>query len=889
MNPINIDRNKIFASILVFLIIINPSIFTVNQFFYSVVVNSRPTPAQSENEFKIGVMGLVGDWDMAITDGENILYNYYRINSLEPLIWQHENSLEPKPQLATTWDYELWPEEHNSLGFNNTGGVKAIDITLRNGVKFHDGSDWNATVAKWNIDRLFIITGNLTGNGDLRNQDNYWKKTEKNKPYFTLSWNLSEYDADGIGFSPTDYSYYYINETTKIYNPNPYGGYDSVSGLHFHYAPYDMFPIIRHVKIIEEQQSGGKIRVEFNDWNSQGILSLKFPMISIDSYKDYMDKGIYGYENSVLDPKNPTIVDHMIGTGPYLYVEHDQAALPPRGYMLKNENYWNRTALEAQGWFDADRVSIYNFELTEMGKDGLNTAFLVHFLDYAQSNMYFPLDYNAIIANPNIKYTEKGVIPYINQITLNCINETWWSGEPSAEFGWVDINSWYPSEQGYPGGVPRKLREAISFAFNYDLYIHTLRNDRVVRAGGLLGTDNVYYNSSTPLADYNLTKAREILLFTEDDPDTFTYDQTIYNFSKICADRSLDVSSTNAAWQDVADNNPIFVLDFYWDTAHEDEKWVLQNSLRNIGVALKDRIGNTNRVSTIIWDIIRMYWGTTFDGSHSIWSANAWVMDYPMSVTNPEDWVEANYGDPNHGTWRTPTYSVTDQFPWWNLAFCYDTEIDDWLGRIAFSNTTENQYWINKITEKVQTDLYPMLYISQEKYGVPLWRDWEMNFNRGDLFFANFRFVPYPPISIPGIFSLFSDAEAPDTDGNFNLNWSSSSEAQNYSLYRHNNLITEINGSVSLLVNQTATSPISITGLSSGEYYYVVVAHNLLGDRMSNNVHIIVDIPAVPSDPEISGYNSLILIGLTFGTSLVLLIKKKQKEERNRRKKSFYE
>jgi peptide/nickel transport system substrate-binding protein len=42
------------------------------------------------------------------------------------------------PELATKW--EVAPDK------------TSITLTLRQGVKFHDGSDWNATVAKWNID-----------------------------------------------------------------------------------------------------------------------------------------------------------------------------------------------------------------------------------------------------------------------------------------------------------------------------------------------------------------------------------------------------------------------------------------------------------------------------------------------------------------------------------------------------------------------------------------------------------------------------------------------------------------------------------------------------------------------------------------------------------------
>ena len=44
------------------------------------------------------------------------------------------------PYLATKWDV--------------SDDLKTITITLRQGIKFHDGSDWNATVAKWNLDYL---------------------------------------------------------------------------------------------------------------------------------------------------------------------------------------------------------------------------------------------------------------------------------------------------------------------------------------------------------------------------------------------------------------------------------------------------------------------------------------------------------------------------------------------------------------------------------------------------------------------------------------------------------------------------------------------------------------------------------------------------------------
>jgi len=44
------------------------------------------------------------------------------------------------PWLATKWEV--------------SSDLKSVTLTLRQGVKFHDGSDFNATVAKWNLDQL---------------------------------------------------------------------------------------------------------------------------------------------------------------------------------------------------------------------------------------------------------------------------------------------------------------------------------------------------------------------------------------------------------------------------------------------------------------------------------------------------------------------------------------------------------------------------------------------------------------------------------------------------------------------------------------------------------------------------------------------------------------
>lgn len=94
---------------------------------------------QKGGTFKIGVAA-----DASKTLGyPSLLFDtsglFYSSVALEPLVGVDENG-QPMAILATAWEV--------------AADQKSIKFSLRKGVKFHDGSDWNADVAKWNLEKL---------------------------------------------------------------------------------------------------------------------------------------------------------------------------------------------------------------------------------------------------------------------------------------------------------------------------------------------------------------------------------------------------------------------------------------------------------------------------------------------------------------------------------------------------------------------------------------------------------------------------------------------------------------------------------------------------------------------------------------------------------------
>lgn len=97
--------------------------------------------------------------------------------------------------------------------------------------------------------------------------------------------------------------------------------------------------------------------------------------------------------------------------------------------------------------------------------------------------------------------------------------------------------------------------------------------------------------------------------------------------------------------------------------------------------------------------------------------------------------------------------------------------------------------------------------------------------------------------NLPGNFTLFSNADSPDKDGTFNLTWSSSDGADNYSIFIYDKNIQYISKRSALSSYEDVTSSFNISGLMDGDYYYVVVAYNGTGETLSNNVYVKVSYP----------------------------------------------
>ena len=146
--------------------------------------NAQNTSQTTENSLIYGGVNTIPQsWDPATSQAD--LMGYIKGAAIESLVWQDTKG-EYRPLLAESWKIHARPDGVSASG-PNQGGVAAIEFKLQEGVTFHDGSEFNASVAKWNIDRVIQVSG----------YDNYqwnnihWMNPASYVNRFIPTWDLS--------------------------------------------------------------------------------------------------------------------------------------------------------------------------------------------------------------------------------------------------------------------------------------------------------------------------------------------------------------------------------------------------------------------------------------------------------------------------------------------------------------------------------------------------------------------------------------------------------------------------------------------------------------------------------------------------------------------------
>ncbi len=629
-------------------------------------VIAEPKSAQEDKVvFRYGVQisPAGGDWDPAIRRASNA--DSARFPSLEgfvryPAYWNGDIA-DLQPWLATDWTFEFWPQENNSKGFVNRAGIKSTTLTLRENVTFHDDSQWNATVAKWNLDRIIIVSGNLTGRGNTQYLSDFWEDASDYLPFYTPGWNMSSY----IDKMP---SYNGMVATIPQLNGT--------------------FPKIKNITIIDAggPNGGGTIKINYNDWASFSVWEVLATnpqhyilMISMEAYNDYWDRPILGFGENPAFPQDETF-KHLVGTGPYIF-DHWTATGPTTGgLMTKNENYWNKTALESVGWFEIDEIQFVLFSADADGTQARNLAMKSGAIDFSPDVSGFNFAYDEVLAQADVTYYTNPIGDYPIGIILNCINDTYWKTLYDA---------------GTPGiprtnGLPRLTRKAISYAFDYEGFMQTAYNGRADRMNSYLGKDQLYANPSIPIANFNLTIARQAILA---------------QYPAECAARFLDENSTALDWTDVANSNPIYTVDFYWDITSVQQvlKDYMGTALNNIGLAYYD--DPAHELPTV--------WAHILTGG--AFTAQIWASTWAIA---PNDIGHAHI----NAYFKYPgLFSI-----YYNLAFSYLDNVTDWIDQIYFSNSSTRQALYDNIGTTLQNYQYPWMWVCHGKFGYVYRREWEV-------------------------------------------------------------------------------------------------------------------------------------------------------------------
>ena len=602
-----------------------------------------------------------------------------------------------------------------------------LTLNLRQGVDFHSGTHFNATSVKFSLDRLAYLC-NFTG--------------------------------------------------TQAPGDTVYG----VSIIAVLYQWPDGTVVINSTEIIDEYT----VKIILN--RAYGVL---LPLLTFTA-SSMMDPSITPAEDYICEGMSGATSETVSGTGPWKFQYYTSGI---EAKFVRNDDYWR----------GAGEIETLIFSVIQ-DSDARNSALLAGDVNILLSP--HPSYYQEMRDSTAVTLYEAGSGTITQYLGFNnkLYNKTW--------------------------------RSAMSYAIDYDYMIAELLEGEAVRLKSPVPLGIQFANWSFEVPVLDLTVARGIMNgmgfgtgFTQE-----------------------------SEWIAQAGSSPFLTVNFTYNLGNkfrEDMFVLLGDNLEKIGILVED----SGQEWGPYLDLLYNRGGGGWDAL-SIWFIG-WMPDYndPSNyvsslMSNVSSSNSAQINDPILEAYMLDGLEETDQ------------------------NVREQIY--NDLQQYVVEELRPWAfgYVSRNH---DAWVATMTGFPSNGMGYAYF----YPCVwnitvpLLPEPFSILSDADDPDFDGNFNITWTPSTYADNYSLYIHSSLITEINGSLTLLLDEVTDTSYEATGYSSGTYYFVVVARNGNGDTMSSNIMVNIDLPDPPSpfilssdagSPDVDGDFNLTWIPSTFADNYSLYV-----------------
>ncbi|MFX1373206.1 MAG: SBBP repeat-containing protein [Promethearchaeota archaeon] len=364
-----------------------------------------------------------------------------------------------------------------------------------------------------------------------------------------------------------------------------------------------------------------------------------------------------------------------------------------------------------------------------------------------------------------------------------------------------------------------------------------------------IDTDNNIYLTGT-----TYTTSSDLLILKYDSSGNYKWNSTIYApESQVGYDLVLD--SMNNIY--IAGINGSITTEYDVYTAKFDssgnqiwnQTWGQYGLTdQGFGVALDSNnnvyvTGKTESYGAIVYDYITIKYDN--DGN---WKWNqTWG-------TNWEDMAQSIAVDSDNNIYTCGYTTMC------NVSIVKYSNSGDLIWEKTWANNSIYEYWWNDMV----IDSLDRIYIT--------------GYNRTDSFGIYDIFTTKFSIESPASFNLTADCGAIDDDGIFNLNWTLAPRAVNYSIYQYNTYISEINDTLTSIVNQTQALSLPLSGYSNGTYYFKGVAFNIFGNSSSNCISVAVEIPPEDeeTEPFIPGYNLMFVI-IGFAAIVSILIYRRLK------------